>query len=507
MRDEVDAKVMALFEAWRLENGKLGAYEVAARVLPPSADKDDWTWSRRGGYVVGTVVTLWVEAIAVRPDGRWVYCEPLDRYDRRSESKVVQARIDRRIRRIVAAAGRGHRMLGMLQINKKYIAEIWEGETSEIDQRIVKDTLDFYWLAVGYTKGDREIFLVRGAKPGDTLSDEDRAAARARWNEPQSTQPVAAAFDIDTAPVLFVPVRWMQRYGADGHAADSDDMARWNFAPHKGWLYGHIPNAPDDALERLNAPANAPTRSGVLVVWTACHPLERIHKVVGWYKAATVLRRPAPLNDPTRPGATYSVTAAAGDGTVLAVADRRLALPDNVAELLDRPFTVTDQDFLARLRNLVKRPPAATPPSPAQQAGRGGRSGPRQPDVETRLAVEKAAMDAAIEYFPNAQDVSAQNLGWDVTVPGGNTGQETYVEVKGLSGPNVRFELTPNEYGALRQYGPRYVLFVLTSALEPDARHIHVFTPEDTSGVLVWRTADGRRLNFTEKTAAVVDLE
>lgn len=506
MRDEVGAKVKELFEAWTLKHGKLGAREVAAKVLPPNADLDAWAWSRPG-WRPDTVVTLWAEAIEVRPDGRWVYCESLDRYNRKSKRTDVQARINHRIQLIEAAAGGGREMLALPQINTKYIAEIWGGKTSKIDQRINDDT---HWCAVGYTKGDREIFLVRGAKPGDSLSEEDRTAARVRWTEPRSTPPVAAAFDIDTAPVLFVPVPWMQRYGADGHAADSDDMARWNFAPHKGWLYGHIPNAPDDApddaLERLNAPANAPTQSGVLVVWTACHPLERIHKVVGWYKAATVLRRPASLDDPTRPGATYSVKAAAEDGTALAVADRRLALPVNVAEPLNRPFTETDPDFLARLRDLVKRPPAATPPSPAQQTGRGGRSGPRQPDVETRLAVEKAAMDAAIEYFPNAQDVSARNLGWDMTVPGGDTGQETYVEVKGLSGTNVRFELTPNEYGALRQYGPRYILFVLTSALEPDAR-IHVFTPEGTPGVLVWQTADGRRLNFTERTGAVVDLE
>lgn len=525
MKEEVDDKVKALFNAWNSSrNRELSSTEVAAKVVPAVKRELDvsrrqgwrrgrsvgltseWAWSRTG-FHPDTVVTLWAEAIAVLPDSRWVYCESLDRYDHKKKSAKIDDRIKNRKRLIEAAAGRGHELLALPQICKLPIAEIWDGETAEIYQRIEDDT---YWRAVGYTQGDRNIFLVRGAKPGDTLSDQDRDAALARWTGQKSAQPVATAFDIDTAPVLFVPVPWMQSYGADSQAADAHhavDPVRWNFAPLDGNLYGHIPGAPEEALQRLGAPANEAIQSRVLVVWTACHPQECIHKVVGWYKAATVRRRPAHLNNRDRPEATYSVQAAARDGVVLAVSDRRLALPASAAEPLDGPFTVTDPSVLAHLRDLVKHPPSGATPSPAPQAGHGGRSGPRQPDIEIRLAVEKAAMDAALGYFSNAQDVSNQNLGWDITVPGGNTTQETYVEVKGLSGPKVRFELTPNEYSALKQHGQRYILFVLTSALDPDANRIHVFTHEGTSDIMVWQTADGQRLNFTEKTGAVVDLE
>jgi hypothetical protein len=88
---------------------------------------------------------------------------------------------------------------------------------------------------------------------------------------------------------------------------------------------------------------------------------------------------------------------------------------------------------------------------------------PRQPDIVKRLAVESAAMKAAMEYFGTDRDVSDKCLGWDLEADG--IEGDIYIEVKGLSGPHISVELTPNEHEKMWFHRTRYVLFVLTNAI------------------------------------------
>lgn len=106
-------------------------------------------------------------------------------------------------------------------------------------------------------------------------------------------------------------------------------------------------------------------------------------------------------------------------------------------------------------------------------------------------------MKLAMAYFDDAVDVSAKARGWDIEAR--DSKGQLLIEVKGLSGPNVNVELTPNEYDKMRILRDRYVLFVVTSALtqRPMARTFR-FQAESSS----WRSAAGEELAIAEVLGA-----
>lgn len=77
-------------------------------------------------------------------------------------------------------------------------------------------------------------------------------------------------------------------------------------------------------------------------------------------------------------------------------------------------------------------------------------------------------MDMALAYFDKARDVSKECKGWDIEAV--DARGVIFIEVKGLSGPAVNVELTPNEYRRMEEHKARYVLFVVTSALTQSRR-------------------------------------
>ncbi len=78
-------------------------------------------------------------------------------------------------------------------------------------------------------------------------------------------------------------------------------------------------------------------------------------------------------------------------------------------------------------------------------------------------------MELAMRSFEGAIDVSRENKGWDIE--GREAGKRVLVEVKGLSGPAISVELTPNEYKAMKRETKRYRLFVVTDALTTPKAH------------------------------------
>jgi len=100
-------------------------------------------------------------------------------------------------------------------------------------------------------------------------------------------------------------------------------------------------------------------------------------------------------------------------------------------------------------------------------------SGLRFPDQELRDRVERAAVDHVIKEFSlrgRVENVEAQNLGYDLAVFDGTTGELKYkVEVKGTSGEKEVFFLTRNEYREACEDPERWRLVVVVNALQaPD---------------------------------------
>lgn len=88
-------------------------------------------------------------------------------------------------------------------------------------------------------------------------------------------------------------------------------------------------------------------------------------------------------------------------------------------------------------------------------------------DAVTNEVVEQAAMEEVMAYYHGlgfvTQDVSALKCGWDVTCESPDYG-ELHVEVKGISGSQVTFLLTANEYRTATA-DPSWRLAAVTDAL------------------------------------------
>ena len=87
-------------------------------------------------------------------------------------------------------------------------------------------------------------------------------------------------------------------------------------------------------------------------------------------------------------------------------------------------------------------------------------------DPVTNAQVEKAAMDLATSAYRDrgwdVEDVSARNVGWDLTAC--RAGDELHLEVKGVSGTKPTILLTRNEH-ATAGTDPAWRLAVVTQAL------------------------------------------
>lgn len=338
-----------------------------------------------------------------------------------------------------------------------------------------------------------------------------------------------AAYDPMTAPILYVNMAWMKRY--QGHTDDdpvkggnfswlkrkgnSDESAheQYNFQPHNGRVVAYVPGSPNPRISKLGAPRGASEVEGVLVVFMARDPLSTKTLVVGCYHNATVSSQPQFRHKRGSIEVDSPISAAANDAVLVPVAARSEQVPSwrQAVQLGDsggygqKAFWYGKPDVNDRVRRFLLSSWHGTAQKPtAPPSGRG----PRQQDVQTRIAVEEAAMKAAMLYFgvPPEGDVSKACCGWDLEVE--FAGQLTRIEVKGLSGTEVKFELTPNEYEKMQLHGASYVLFVLANALgHSPVATVFRHTPESKANApRHWVSDGGDLLRIAPKTGAVCSL-
>lgn len=137
---------------------------------------------------------------------------------------------------------------------------------------------------------------------------------------------------------------------------------------------------------------------------------------------------------------------------------------------------------------------------------RSGR-GPRQPDIERRHAVEKAAQKAVEVHYSNlgyeVTDVSDDKRGYDLMAT--KNGDALKIEVKGHSASASYSELTPNEYEFMHREDRSYRLCIVSYALysEPK-RRIQVF--ELVPRKRGWFDQENGRLAIKERIGARVKI-
>lgn len=155
---------------------------------------------------------------------------------------------------------------------------------------------------------------------------------------------------------IFFRIGWMDRYqGLDGDDIEGGggfvDKYHYgheilNFQPFEGRLYGFGETREGIRIERLGATAEAPSVSGVTVVYVARPPTSSGLNVVGWYGNATVFRHkqeptwvPSRRMDryiaPDRPAAPWDVgrhmpyvaTTVEADAHLIHSRDRDISIP------------------------------------------------------------------------------------------------------------------------------------------------------------------------------------
>jgi 5-methylcytosine-specific restriction enzyme A len=138
-------------------------------------------------------------------------------------------------------------------------------------------------------------------------------------------------------PILFCNVGWMNRYnGIDGDSIErggeynqhSIGHEVCNFSNDAGTLYGYVEPTGQIKIEKLGAEKTSDSVTGVTVVWTA-GPQSGGTVVVGWYKDATVFRKPQKIAKPS------AIQKKNGVGTfrIMAPADKAVLLPVKQREL------------------------------------------------------------------------------------------------------------------------------------------------------------------------------
>lgn len=322
------------------------------------------------------------------------------------------------------------------------------------------------------------------------------------------------------SPIVFINVGWMKFYngpsdadptlGGHGHLKKSTvGHEAWNFRPYRGQLLGYVPRSATINLTRLGGKRRSEWVDGVTVVWIAKSPRDRKNYIVGWYMNATVYRNNEHLRV-MRSGEVsvgYQVVAKPEAGAKLLPVDARVFRIPTAKEkgnLGQSPVWYgKDDDFRAHVRAYIGTDGA----KPA--SSKAGKS-PRQPDVELRRKIEQAAIDHAIAHYTSAAggnrsviSVELDGKGWDLEATAAD-GSVLNVEVKGLSGSQVVVELTPNEYAKMQSERGRYVIYILSNALE-NARRAHVFrfdAEQSSKKTLIWEADDGRILAIEEKIAA-----
>jgi hypothetical protein len=132
----------------------------------------------------------------------------------------------------------------------------------------------------------------------------------------------------------------------------------------------------------------------------------------------------------------------------------------------------------------------------------GARRGRKKIDPQRKAKIEKSAIKKVRSYFErlgyDVSSVEKDNLGWDLEAS--KEGIVLHLEVKGLSGEDISFQMTPNEYKRVKLKESNYRICVVTRALENPLLSIFFYSERSDS----WQNEAGDKLSVSEITGALL---
>lgn len=315
--------------------------------------------------------------------------------------------------------------------------------------------------------------------------------------------------------ILFCNVGWMREYqgittndkivgGGAYVRIEQRGHEVCNFSSANGKVYGYVqPTGSQIKIERIGASKDDDELSGVDVVFTARRPGTGGTVVVGWYKNATIYRRPQFVKGLSKTHESngvdsHWVIAAAENSVLLPLDQRNIVVPRGKGGMGKSNVWFADSPTASKWVSEVKR----SIDGGVVGKRRGGAA--RQQDPLKKAKVEKAAIELVTAHYEKmgyiVNSVEQDNVGWDLEAS--ESGITLLLEVKGLSSSEAVAELTPNEYKQMS--GNRksdYRLCIVTSALSDAC--LNVFSLNHVSGKWSSET-NGAVLSFKEKIGAVV---
>jgi hypothetical protein len=318
------------------------------------------------------------------------------------------------------------------------------------------------------------------------------------------------------APLLVLRVGYMERYdGPDQITGGGGYVTRngvggevYNFKPSRGYCYGfamsrHFSGINLSFFEREEEWNVGDELNGVDVVFIAKRPgVGQV--VIGWYRNATVFHklyavrrgRIEGMDALERP---YLCFCDVQNVHLLPEDDRSFSVPSapagnkgfpgqsNVwypANNLEFPDVAA---FVPRLRKYISHMSGNVEISDDEDTDTGKIRRTRKPNHAHNAEVELKAVEAVSKKYRNAgytiTSVESDNCGWDLIAEKG--GERLHLEVKGASGADIYFELTPNEYKKLKEHAVRYRVCVVCRALTEPV--VYDFIPKRISKKNVWK--------------------
>lgn len=246
-----------------------------------------------------------------------------------------------------------------------------------------------------------------------------------------------------------------------------------NFTNCGGWYYGYV--RPENLNINRIEKTNRSTLSNTLVIFFATQP-KGGQCIVGWYKNAEVFKKRQVTNHKNRQG-YYEYNVRAKKSYLVPAPERWFFLPvkpgeNNVWYGKDYLSKKEITEIISYVNNPIAYKKKKVKNIRLPKNYKFENNLPRQPDIEKKRKVEKAAIDEVWRHFKlkefDLEDVSDKNYGWDLEARLNNTVLK--IEVKGLSGKELLVELTPNEYLEFIKKNENYRLAVLTNALEENKK-------------------------------------
>nr|WP_302596996.1 tetratricopeptide repeat protein [uncultured Cellulosilyticum sp.] len=146
--------------------------------------------------------------------------------------------------------------------------------------------------------------------------------------------------------LMIVNVPWMKYYVGEGDEEKLTPPSGYNFQNVNGLYYGFQEGFEEVALEKFEGVSQEDEKvEGVTVIWTAQNR-ESENKVIGWYKNATVYRKPQSYLslDSERTIFTYSIVAKAEESLLLPMELRLLDVKETQGAFIE-----TDENVMRDL--------------------------------------------------------------------------------------------------------------------------------------------------------------